>query len=73
MTQVEIDARRHALAAEYLALEDCRSERGLEIAHEFGVLAEQDNHLQRRRWTSGESAGREPSGGIVPTRGHGSS
>ena len=56
MTQLEIDARRHALAAEYLALEDCRSKRGLEIAHEFGVLAEEEDHLQRKALTISKSA-----------------
>ncbi|MDX6459099.1 MAG: hypothetical protein QOE55_2796 [Acidobacteriaceae bacterium] len=56
MTQSEIDARRHALAAEHLALESCPSERGLEIAHAFGVPAEQEDYLQQRRRRYGKSA-----------------
>jgi hypothetical protein len=47
MTQQEIDARRRLLAEEYLALDDGLSERGLQIAHEFGVLSEQERRLQR--------------------------
>jgi hypothetical protein len=47
MTQEEIDARRRQLAEEYLALDDGLSDRGLEIAHEFGVLSEQERRLQR--------------------------
>jgi hypothetical protein len=47
MTQEEIDARRRQLAEEYLALDDGLSERGLQIAHEFGVLSEQERRLQR--------------------------
>jgi hypothetical protein len=57
MTQSEIDARRHARAAEHLALERCPSERELEIiAHAFGVPAEQEDHLQQRRRRYGKSA-----------------
>jgi hypothetical protein len=47
MTQEEIDARRRQLAEEYLALDDGLSERGLQIAHEFSVLSEQERRLQR--------------------------
>jgi hypothetical protein len=47
MTQEEIDARRRRLAQEYLALDDGLSERGIQIAHEFGVLSEQERRLQR--------------------------
>jgi hypothetical protein len=47
MTQEEIDARRRQLAEEYLALDDGLSERGLQIAHEFGALSEQERRLQR--------------------------
>jgi hypothetical protein len=47
MTQEEIDARRRQLAEEYLALDDGLSERGLQIAHEFGVLSEHERRLQR--------------------------
>ena len=47
MTQQEIDARRRQLAEEYLALDDGLCERGLQIAHEFGVLSEQERRLQR--------------------------
>ena len=47
MTQEEIDARRHHLAEEYLALDDGLSEWGLQIAHEFGVLSEQERRLQQ--------------------------
>ena len=47
MTQEEIDARRRQLAEEYLALDDGLSERGLQIAQEFGVLSEQERRLQR--------------------------
>ena len=47
MTQEEIDARRRQLAEEYLALDDGLSERGMQIAHEFGVLSEQERRLQR--------------------------
>jgi hypothetical protein len=47
MTQEEIDARRRQLAEEYLALDDGLSERGLQIAHEFGVLSEQERRLQQ--------------------------
>ena len=47
MTQEEIEARRRQLAEEYLALDDGLSERGLQIAHEFGVLSEQERRLQR--------------------------
>jgi hypothetical protein len=45
MTQEGIDARRRQLAEEYLALDDGLSERGLQIAHEFGVLSEQERRL----------------------------
>ena len=47
MTQEEIDARRRQLAEEYLALDDGLCERGLQIAHEFSVLSEQERRLQR--------------------------
>jgi hypothetical protein len=47
MTQEEIDARRRQLAEEYLALDDGLSERGLQIAQEFGVLSAQERGLQR--------------------------
>ena len=47
MTQEEIDARRRQLAEEYLALDDGLSERRLQIAHEFGVLSEQERRLRR--------------------------
>jgi hypothetical protein len=47
MTQEEIDAHRRQLAEEYLALDDGLSERGLQIAHEFGVLSEQERRLRR--------------------------
>jgi hypothetical protein len=47
MTHEEIDAHRRQLAEEYLALEDGLSERGLQIAHELGVLSEQERRLQR--------------------------
>jgi hypothetical protein len=47
MTQEEIDASRRQLAEESLALEDGSSERGLQIAHDFGVLSEQERRLQR--------------------------
>jgi hypothetical protein len=47
MTQEEIDARRRQLAEEYLALDDGLSERGFQIAREFGVLSEQERRLQR--------------------------
>jgi hypothetical protein len=49
MTQEEIDARRRQLAEEYLALDDGLSERGLQIAHEFGALSEQERRLQQSR------------------------
>ena len=64
MTQEEIDARRRQLAEEYLALDDGLSERGLQIAHEFGVLSEQERRLQRSgnkptpQWNVEGSAGR---------------
>lgn len=54
MKQEEIDARRRQLAEEYLALDDGLPERGLQIAHEFGVLSEQELRVQR--------SGSEPSG-----------
>jgi hypothetical protein len=47
MTQEEIDARRRQLAEEYLALDDGLSDRGRQIAHEFGALSEQERRLQR--------------------------
>jgi hypothetical protein len=47
MTQEEIDARRRQLAEEYLALDDGLSERGIQIAREFGVLSQQERRLQR--------------------------
>jgi hypothetical protein len=47
MTQEEIDARRRQLAEEYLDLDDGLSERGLQIAHEFGVLSKQERRLQQ--------------------------
>jgi hypothetical protein len=46
MKQPEIDARRQALAKEFLALSDAWSSRGLEIYEEFGRLAEEEAHLQ---------------------------
>jgi hypothetical protein len=64
MTQEEIDARRRQLAEEYLALDDGLSQRGLQIAHEFGVLSEQERRLQRSgnkptpQWNVEGSAGR---------------
>jgi hypothetical protein len=47
MKQPEIDARRQALAKEFLALSDAWSSRGLEICEEFGRLAAAaEAHLQ---------------------------
>jgi hypothetical protein len=71
MTQSEIDARRHALAAEYLALESCPSECGLEIAHAFGVSAEQKDDLTTEATEIRQVRCREPSDGLAPTRGRG--
>jgi hypothetical protein len=54
MTQSEIDARRVRLPLSTLR-STIVGPAGLEIAHEFGVLARED-HLQRRRRRYGKTA-----------------
>jgi hypothetical protein len=36
------------LSREFLALDDAFSDRGLQIAHEFGVLSEEEDFLKRQ-------------------------
>jgi hypothetical protein len=50
----EIEARRERLAAEYLALPNAWCARGLEIAEEFGRLAEEEDHLRRNSYANQE-------------------
>lgn len=51
MEQPEIEQRRVALSDEYLCLENIFCPRSFEICHEFGELAEQEEHPRRiGRW-----------------------
>ncbi len=57
----EIEARRQRLAAEYLALPNAWCARGLEIAEEFGRLAEEEDHLRRNSYANTGSDSRTKS------------
>jgi hypothetical protein len=47
MTKAEIELRRKQLSAEFLALPNGWSSRGLEICEEFGQLADEEVNLKR--------------------------